>query len=196
MEKTDNKGKDLFFYSSPSLSSPTVSKTDSVIIGGGVPSLSMFSGAVLSDFNRLRGGARGTFKRIFIAVWNYLFNVSRLDDLQLYYYLPKVLEEHKIKPTTFFTLCRLWVYSLGGSVTVDSRKFKHNDHDNMRIKELMRMGLVTRSAFDPSSPYLIKNRCMQHVFITFTAKGVAFYKSVVKDLYNYAKDDMYRYFDK
>lgn len=161
---------------------------------GSLPSLSLLGGEVLNDFNNLHHGSKGAFNRLYKAVFNWLIPRSKLDPFYFVYLIPEILD-HLSFPyalSTFYYFCRLFYYTGGGVHVIDSRTFKPGPIERRHISRLIKLGYVSRSSFLPSSPYLIKNRCIQKVFISLTTQGIAFYNKVLIELYKRAKSDLYQ----
>jgi hypothetical protein len=175
-----------------------INKTDSFFSSSSVsssslPSLSVLSGEVLNDFNRLHNGSKGVFNRLYRAVFNWLIPHSKLDSFNLVYSIIFILPSFspEITLVDFLMLCRIYYLSGGGVNVIDTRNVNFNVSDKRKLNHLLKFGFISRSSFVPSSPYLLENRCMQKVFISLNMQGIAFYNKVISAVYVYAKKDLY-----
>jgi len=157
------------------------------------PSLLTLSPVLLRKFKTLSGGDVKTFKQMFIALWRWLWPISRFDVVLLAYNLPVVLDQALPHLTVhqYFMLAKLYLLSGGGSQAVNSRHYKFRGMENQHIKLLMRFGLLTRTSFDPAHPYLVKPSHINKTYISLTTSGIAFHKLVVKELHRLSHNDVY-----
>ena len=158
-----------------------------------IPSLSLLGGAVLKDFNSLHNGAKGVFRRLYLALYNWLVPQSKLEIFYMSNYINPALDQlnPKVSMYEFYLLARLYYLSGGGVHALDSRMIKFTTTENKYIRNLMKLGFITRSSFDPASPYLISNRCIQKVYLNLTMPGITFYNKLVVTVYNEAKMDLF-----
>lgn len=155
------------------------------------PSLLTLSPSLLTTFNTLRGGQRPVFRRLFIAVWHYLWPISKLDGVLFCAMLPKCLGE--VRPHQFFMLCRLYLLSDQGRQTIDRRNLVLRAGDLDFINQLKHLGFIRRTTFDPLAPHLITHRCNAPIFISFTPAGIAFVRGALKRISTAVRDDLLSY---
>lgn len=135
---------------------------------------------------------KSLFKTIFLGVWAYIWPFSSCESFNLIYALPMALKKQDIKlQQQEFNLLAKLIYLTGGGVRcVDSRKIDKNGDDRQYISDLLKGGFISRSHFDPSSPYLIKDRTIQKVYISITPMGLRYYKKVVQSIRVIAANDL------
>jgi len=151
------------------------------------PSLYDLSPSLQKAYVSLHGGAALLFRRLFIALWRYLWPVSRVSPVANSYVLPRLLKSLKpaLTMSQWFMLCRLYIISGAGSLVVDSRQLKLSRFDLSCVYALEDHKLITRTRFDPLNPRLTSHRTTKPVFITFTPSGIAFYRGAI-NVINYA----------
>jgi hypothetical protein len=128
------------------------------------------------------------FKRLFIALWRYLWPISRIDPLIWCYVLPDALGTLKL--TEWFVLCRVWVHTSGGANAIDSRLVKFDGNERTRLAKMIKLGYLVRSSFDPASPRLVSSRCINRVYISFTPSGIRFVRGVLQSISKAVRDDL------
>lgn len=160
-----------------------------------VPSLPVLSPSLLTTFGSLCGGGveRRLFKRLYIAVWHYLWPIRRMDEVAQAYTIPGALG--LIKPSVsisqWFLLSRLWVLSGSGAVALDSRNYTFTSSQRHYVADLINMGLLIRTSFDPAAPHAVKPSHIQRTYISFTPAGVRYYRVVVKESNKRLMNDLY-----
>lgn len=158
------------------------------------PSLPTVSSTLLTQFNTLSGGDVRLFKTVYMALWRWLWPVSRFDSITLAYLIPGVLASLSPRLTTYqwFTLCKLYTLSRGGAAAVNTRNYQFTPMEGQHITHMMRQGIVIRTSFDPAHPHLVKPSHINKTYISFTAPGISFYKAVVKEIHRTSYIDTYR----
>jgi hypothetical protein len=155
------------------------------------PSLSTLSPSVLTQFNALGGGQRGLFKTVFNALWRYLWPISKVDPVLLSYALPAALDGLKLRQ--WVVLARLFMLTTAGSHAIDSRRCRFTGTEENIIPDLMRLGYIQRTSFDPASPHLIASRAIQKVYISFTPLGIRYVRGVLDRVNRGVRDDLAAY---
>jgi len=158
------------------------------------PSLPTVSPLLLTTFNTLSGGDVRLFKQVYLAVWRFLWPVSRFDVITLAYLIPGTLAQVKPKITVYqwFMLCKLYFLTSGGGAAVDSCKYPFTTTELNYISKLINAGLIHRTTFDPAHPHAVKPSHINNTFISFTVPGITFYKAVVKEIHRTSHIDTYR----
>lgn len=158
------------------------------------PPLHALSPSLLTKFRTLSGGDVRTFKQVFIALWRWLWPISRFDSITLAYSLPDVLAQVEPSLTVYewFTLCKLYVLTGGGVTSLNTRNFPIEHNDKRRVKTMMNHKLLVRTSFDPAHPHLVRPSHINKTYISFTPLGIRFYKLVVKELHRLSYEDSYR----
>ena len=135
------------------------------------------------------------FRRMFKALWRYLWPVSRVAAISHSYAVKAVLK--KMQPVLtishFYILGRLYLVSAGGSLTIDSRRIKLRSYESVCITDLCRHKLMHRTCFDPLHARLSSHRSTQKVFVSFTPAGIAFYRGVLRRVREYVMHDAMSY---
>ncbi len=158
------------------------------------PNLPILSPSLLTVFGSISGGAeRRLFKRLYIAVWHYLWPIRRMDEVSQAYTLPGALGSLKPSVSVYqwFLLSRLWVLSGGGAVAIDSRNHTFTSTERNMIANLIDHRLLIRTTFDPLAPHAVKPSHIVKTFISFTPLGVQFYRVVVKGCNKRLMNDLY-----
>ena len=157
------------------------------------PTLSSISPTLLTTFGSISGGGQRVFRTVFLALWRWLWPISRLDPMILAYLLPAALDqvEPNITLHQWFILSKLYFLSSGGAVAVNSHTYRFTSRERHVIPRLMDHGLIIRTTFNPADPYAIKPRSIQKTYISFTAVGVRYYKLVVKEVHRISHKDIY-----
>jgi hypothetical protein len=156
------------------------------------PSLSP---ALLSQFSALSGGGRSMFKRLYFALWRYLWPISRLDQIALAYPAPLILAQANLLPSDYWLLCRLWVLSSGGRIAVNSRYYPFTKVHRQIIADNIKRGYLVRTSFDPANPHAVRPSHIQRTWISFTPSGVRSFKSLLEQINNYARKDVLAFID-
>lgn len=156
------------------------------------PLLSELSPSLLNEFGTLSGGQRA-FKTIFFAVWRYLWDFSRVDPVVQCYVIPKILKnsQPRLKLHEWYSLCRLYVLTSSGSVTIDSRNIEFSDVETGNVfPALRKLGLITRTSFDPANPRAVKPKHINLTYISFTPVGKTFVRGVLKSIPVAVRNDL------
>lgn len=148
------------------------------------PTLPVLSPSLLTTFGSLSGGERRIFKRLYLALWRFLWPVSRLDGVALGYTIPRCLVElnPRLSISSWFMLSRLYILTGGGATAIDSRMIHFNSYDREVIRTLMNHKFVIRTSFDPEHPYLRKASHINLTYISLTPPGLSFFRVVVKKI--------------
>lgn len=145
------------------------------------PNVGSVSPDIFRLFRGLNSVNRKFFKRIYRAVWAYLWPVSRFHDMAHVFLLPDVLRNlngPKITLIQFILLSRCWVLSNSGKVAfklVEHTELSNTDYLNIRV--LVDAGLLLRSHHDPGKPYSL--RLYHASWLYFSGAGVVYYKKVL-----------------
>jgi len=158
------------------------------------PSLPTVSQSIHEMFNTLRGGDVVLFKRIYLALWRYLWPLSRVDPVTLGYCsadcLAQVPGGSGVTVTDWHLLCKLYILSSGGKEAINGRNYPFRSGERHRIARLKDLGLVVRTSFDPAHPHLVKPKHISKSYISFTPSGIQFYKAVVQCIHKTAHKDI------
>ena len=113
------------------------------------PTLLTLSPTLLRKFTTLSGGDVRTFKQVFIALWRWLWPISRLESISLVYNLPVVLGSlsPRLSVYQWFTLSKLYLLTSGGGGAVNTRNYQFRPMEGQHITQLMRLGVVVRTSF-------------------------------------------------
>lgn len=124
-------------------------------------------------------GERSLFKTIYKKVWEHVFNYSKVQELAEFFPLPGVLYSYKpqLSPAVFFMLSKVYFLTCGGAKSIDSRLIYFKAYERQLMQKLTALEFIERGAFDPLRP---SQRCVQHVFISITFKGLTYYNDIVK----------------
>lgn len=143
------------------------------------PSIPYISKKLHNKYKTMQPLERKLFKSIYVKIWNFVFNVSKVHELATLYPLPYVLWDYspRVSPSVFFMFSKIYTLTLGGAKTIDSRLMTFRAHERQLMQILNRLGFIGRGAFDPLRPSL---RCVQHVFVWVTPAGIQFYNDIVK----------------
>lgn len=158
------------------------------------PSLPTVSTVLLNQFKSISGGDVRLFKQVYLALWRWLWPISRFDSIALAYLIPGTLAQVTPRLTTYqwFTLCKLYFLTSGGGAAVNTRNYQFTTTEGQNITHLMRSGLLVRTTFDPAHPHAVKPSHINKTYISFTPYGLSFYKVVVKNVHKASHIDTYR----
>ena len=158
------------------------------------PLLPFLSTSLHTTYSSLRGGGeRSLFKRLYLAVWRYLWPISRIDPVALAYMIPDSLELNSTRLTVYewFMLCRLIVLTDSGSHSIDTMFIKIRPSDYHTLRKLKSLGFITRTTFNPADPYGIKPSHITNHYITLNPSGVQYYRGVVKQISKLVHNDLF-----
>lgn len=156
------------------------------------PLLSTLSPSIQTMYTSCGGADRKTFKRLYLAVWRFLWPLSRYDAVVLAYAIPGVLKKLDAPGlciSDWFMLSRLFMLTSGGSHCVDSRNVPFTVWDREVIRTLMQLGYVIRTSFDPAHPRAVKPSHISKTYISLTPSGIAFFRVVVEKISRAVRDD-------
>ena len=158
------------------------------------PSLPTVSTVLFNQFNTLSGGDVRLFKTVYMALWRWLWPVSRFDVITLGYLIPGVLASLSPRVTVYqwFMLCKLYFLTSGGGGAVDSRNYPFTTTELNYISKLINAGMIRRTTFDPAHPHAVKPSYINNTFISFTVPGITYYRAVVKEIHRTSHIDTYR----
>lgn len=158
------------------------------------PSLPTVSLSLLNQFKSISGGDVRVFKQVYMALWRWLWPMSRFDSITLAYLVPGVLASLSPRLTVYqwFMLCKLYFLTSGGGAAVDSRNYPFSLTERNYISKLINAGLIRRTTFDPAHPHAVKPSHINNTFISFTVPGITFYKAVVKEIHRTSHIDTYK----
>lgn len=157
------------------------------------PSLLTLSPSLLRKFHTLSGGDVRTYKQMFIALWRWLWPISRLESIGLVYNLPVVLGSlsPRLSAYEWFALSKLYLLTSGGATSVNTRSYPFSSAEYQLMLSLMKKGIIVRTSFDPAHPYLVRPQHINKTYISLTPSGIAFYKRVVVELHKLSHKDVY-----
>ena len=157
------------------------------------PSLLTLSPSLLRKFRTLSGGDVRTFKQVFIALWRWLWPISRLNDLVLAYSIPSSLAQVNPSITLFefFLVCKLYLLSGGGSQAVNTVNYTFSPGERQHLKRLKHLHLITRTSFDPLHPHLVRPSHINRTYISLTPSAITMYKAVMREVHRTSHNDLY-----
>jgi len=157
------------------------------------PSLSVSSSSLLTTFVTLSGGERRLFKRLYTALWHYLWPMSEFDAVSVVYTLPWVLNQSDPRITVhqWFALSRLYVLTNGGAVAFNNINKAFDTHERARLTQMIHLDLLLRTTFDPAQPHAVKPSHITRTYVSFTPTGVKYYNDTVKQINERAHIDIY-----
>lgn len=158
------------------------------------PSLPTVSPVLLTQFNTLSGGDVRLFKQVYMALWRWLWPLSRFDVITLGYLIPGVLASLSPRLTVqlWFMLSKLYYLTSGGGAAVDTRNYPFTKTEINYIGKLIKAGMINRTSFDPAHPHAVKPSHIVKTYISLTVPGITYYNAVVKEIHRTSHIDTYK----